>query len=147
VVYEGVTEYGGEPQQFRGETGAQSSIIPCMDTGLGIRHAESPLKTYLDEMRDYMPPRHREFLQAVGRGPSIREFIVRLAGSREIRKTYNQCLTELERFRALHLHFAATYIQQQHERSTANPTAVGTGGTPFMAYLEEHRETTLRHLL
>ncbi len=47
----------------------------------------------------------------------------------------------------LHLEYADRYIHQQHQKSAANPSEVGTGGTPFMQYLEEHRETTLRHLL
>ena len=29
LAYEGVESYAGQPQQFRGETGAQSSIVPC----------------------------------------------------------------------------------------------------------------------
>ena len=46
--------------------GAQSSIVPCrLDAGLGIAHAPDPLTLYLQEMRDYMPPRHRSFLQVL----------------------------------------------------------------------------------
>jgi indoleamine 2,3-dioxygenase len=145
VLYAGVREYSGQRQQFRGETGAQSSIIPCLDAGLGIQHPESPLAVYLREMRDYMPTGHRAFIGAVKRGPSIRSFAS--AGDSEVREAYNKCLLALERFRGLHMHYASTYIQQQHERGSANPTDVGTGGTPFMGYLEEHRQTTLRHLL
>jgi len=145
VVYAGVREYASQPQQFRGETGAQSSIIPCLDAGLGIQHPESPLAVYLKEMRDYMPVGHRAFIGALERGPSIRSYAS--AGDSEVREAYNKCLLALERFRGLHLHYASTYIQQQHERGSANPTDVGTGGTPFMGYLEEHRQTTLRHLL
>jgi indoleamine 2,3-dioxygenase len=65
LLYEGVEAYGGRPSQFRGETGAQSSIVPSLDAGLGIRHAPDPLTVYLQEMREYMPPRHRSFLQAL----------------------------------------------------------------------------------
>ena len=42
VTYEGVAEFGGEPQRFRGETGAQSSIIPSFDATLGIAHRTTP---------------------------------------------------------------------------------------------------------
>ncbi|MGH8630905.1 MAG: hypothetical protein ACREU7_09105, partial [Burkholderiales bacterium] len=35
LVYEGVKEYGGKPQKFAGETGAQSSIVPSLDAVLG----------------------------------------------------------------------------------------------------------------
>ena len=38
VIYEGVEEYKGIGQKFRGETGAQSAIIPAMDAVLGIEH-------------------------------------------------------------------------------------------------------------
>src|SRR5258707_10608510 len=38
ILYAGVREYAAQPQQFRGETGAQSSIIPSLDAGLGIQH-------------------------------------------------------------------------------------------------------------
>ena len=65
VVYEGVADYAEQPQQFRGETGSQSSIVPVLDAGLGISHADDPLTQYLMEMRDYMPPRHRAFLAAL----------------------------------------------------------------------------------
>jgi indoleamine 2,3-dioxygenase len=147
VVYEGVSEFAGRPQQFRGETGAQSSIIPSLDATLGIQHGDSLLSVYLREMRDYMPPAHRAFLDALERGPSLRNYIAGRTADRELRDAYNRCVEGVERFRELHLHYAATYIQQQHERGAANPTEVGTGGTPFMSYLEEHRRTTLRHLL
>ena len=66
LFYSGVAAYGGRPQPFRGETGAQSSIVPCLDAGLGISHAPDPLTVYLQEMRDYMPPRHRAFLHSLG---------------------------------------------------------------------------------
>ena len=144
VIYEGLSEYAGKPQQFRGETGAQSSIIPALDAGLGVRHPDSPLSIYLREMRSYMPPADRAFLEELERGPSIREYARKHP---DLHDAYNDSLKQMERFRALHRGYAATYIMQQHERSAANPTGVGTGGTPFMQYLEEHRQTTLKHLL
>src|SRR4030095_2670807 len=66
LLYDGVSAYAGRPQPFRGETGAQSSIVPCLDAGLGISHAPDPLTVYLQEVRDYMPPRHRAFLDRLG---------------------------------------------------------------------------------
>ena len=62
VVYGGVDAFGGEPQRFRGETGAQSSIVPAIDATLGVAHGENILAAYLREMRDYMPPAHRRFV-------------------------------------------------------------------------------------
>src|SRR4029079_16398871 len=62
LFYSGVAAYGGRPQPFRGETGAQSSIVPCLDAGLGISHAPAPLSVYLQGMREDITPAHRTLL-------------------------------------------------------------------------------------
>lgn len=64
-----------------------------------------------------------------------------------LREIYDECLHWLENFRSTHLEFASRFIQSQAESSGANPTAVGTGGTPFMVYLAKHRDETSRHRL
>lgn len=65
LIYEGVSEYNSQPQQFRGETGAQSTIIPALDGLLNISHENDLLGEYLKEMRLYMPPAHRAYLEVV----------------------------------------------------------------------------------
>jgi indoleamine 2,3-dioxygenase len=60
---------------------------------------------------------------------------------------YNDCVELVERFRSLHLEYAATYIFCQAQRNAKNPHAVGTGGTPFMQYLKKHRDETAMHVL
>jgi indoleamine 2,3-dioxygenase len=143
LIYEGVEEYGGRPQKFRGETGAQSGIIPTLDAVLGVTHRQDPMRAYLAEMRDYMPPAHRAFLEAVEAGPSIREHVQRHAARHAaLGGAYNACLHHVHSFRARHLEYAARYIHQQSERTAANPNDVGTGGTPFMPYLKKHRDET-----
>ncbi|CAN5445093.1 hypothetical protein BH11ARM1_BH11ARM1_08960 [soil metagenome] len=144
LVYEGVEAYNGVPQQFRGETGAQSAIIPCMDAALGVFHDPDELKTYLLEMRTYMPPEHRKFLETLESRPSIREYVLS-QGSESLTAVYNECLHGVEIFRSLHLEYAATYIFKQAQTDPKNPHAVGTGGTPFMRYLKKHRDETAEH--
>ena len=141
VVYEGVAALGERPQSLRGETGAQSGIVPALDAALGVAHADDPLRAYLLEMRDYMPPRHRRFLEAVEAAPSIRSAVL-VGGSRELCEAYNECVRWLEAFRSTHLDYAARYIHRQSQSTASNPTAVGTGGTPFMPYLRKHRDET-----
>ncbi len=141
VVYEG--EFGGRPQRFRGETGAQSGIVPALDAALGVAHNDDPLRAYLLEMRDYMPPRHAAFIAALERGASIRAAVAaRRESQPQLVEVYDACLHWLEMFRGQHLEYAARYIQRQSQASAANPTAVGTGGTPFMPYLRKHRDET-----
>jgi len=144
VVYEGVPALAGRPQKLRGETGAQSGIVPALDAALGVTHAEDPLRAYLAEMRDYMPPGHRDFLVALESAAPVRAAVL-AAPDRDLRAAYDECLRWLEAFRSTHLDYAARYIHQQRPSGAANPTAVGTGGTPFMAYLRKHRDETGRH--
>lgn len=149
LVYEGVAAYAGQPQQFRGETGAQSSIVPCLDAGLGIAHAPDPLTVYLQEMRDYMPPRHRAFLHALegtmeNRSRPVLSGYVRDRKSTrpELWTAYCACIELLAQFREIHIGYADSYIHRQHQAHASNPTAVGTGGTPFMTYLQKHLNET-----
>jgi indoleamine 2,3-dioxygenase len=149
LTYDGVAAYAGHPQQFRGETGAQSTIVPCLDAGLGIAHAPDPLTVYLQEMREYMPSRHRSFLHAI---ESATDNIGRplLAGYIRDRKShapdlwaaYCACVDLLAKFREIHIGYADSYIHRQHQAHASNPTAVGTGGTPFMQYLQKHLDET-----
>ena len=144
LVYQGVEELQGLPLVFRGETGAQSSIIPSMDAALGVAHEEDPMRPYLLEMRQYMPPEHSTFIDTLERGPSIREFVVReQCDCPELGDVYNACLKELGTFRSKHLEYAASYIRKQSQVAPSNPTEVGTGGTPFIPYLKKHLEETL----
>lgn len=153
VTYEGVTDYAERPQQFRGETGSQSSIVPALDAGLGVLHADDPLTQYLVEMRDYMPPRHRAFVSALEACVDERQRPL-LAGYARDRKTTNPrlwnafcaCVDLLAQFRDIHVGYAERYIFRQHQSHASNPTSVGTGGTPFMPYLNKHLEET-KHLI
>jgi indoleamine 2,3-dioxygenase len=141
VVYEGVDEYKGVGQKFRGETGAQSAIIPAMDGVLGIEHEKDELREYLMEMRTYMPPQHVAFIQAVEAGPSVRNFVTTVKKS-SLTQVFNDCIELVANFRAMHLEYAGTYIHAQAQATPGNPSAVGTGGTPFMIYLRKHRDET-----
>ena len=141
VNYEGVAEYQGVGQKFRGETGAQSAIIPAMDAVLGIDHERDELREYLMEMRMYMPPRHAAFIEAVEAGPSVRNFVT-IAKRASLTTVFNDCVELVANFRAMHLEYAGTYIHAQAQATPGNPSAVGTGGTPFMTYLRKHRDET-----
>lgn len=148
LIYEGVAEYSGIPQKFKGETGAQSTIIPALDATLNITHKDNPLKQHLMEMRNYMPPQHRKFLETLDKGTSVREFVKQNRKKyQSLRDTYNNCIKLIARFRKTHLSYAAHYIQKQIPHSEANPTEIGTGGTPFMAYLKKHKKETERQLI
>jgi len=141
VIYEGVDEYQGKGQKFRGETGAQSAIVPALDGVLGIEHERDELRDYLMEMRQYMPPKQVKFIEAVENGPSVRDFVFK-QNNNSLKNVFNECVSLVADFRALHLEYAGTYIHAQAQKTPGNPSAVGTGGTPFMIYLRKHRDET-----
>jgi indoleamine 2,3-dioxygenase len=145
LIYEGVPEAGGAPQAFRGQTGAQSSIMPTMDALFGIRHAQDPLRLFLDELHVYRPRAHRAFIDRVRELSHLRDFAA--SGPPALRAAYNECVVRLTRFRTRHLEYAGSYIHRQAKGSMGNDTEVGTGGTPFMPYLRKHRDEAERHLL
>jgi len=136
-------QFSNKPQYFRGETGAQSSIIPSLDGALGIRHENDSLRHYLNEMRNYMPPEHRNFIENIENTSQVRSLVDR---SSAMKNAYNSCLEQLRIFRSLHLNYADTYIHQQAQMSNpigrGGSTIIGTGGTPFMSYLKKHRDET-----
>jgi len=132
VVYEGC--FANKPQTFRGETGAQSSIIPALLIALGIRHQDSILVQHLQEMRDYMPQPHREFLTSLEQMPvNLRDFVLQ---NPKYKDNYNLILDELIKFRDKHFQYAVDYIYNK----VPNPT--GTGGTPYIPWLKRLREET-----
>ena len=141
LIYE--NQYSNKPQYFRGETGAQSSIMPFLDGALGIYHTQDHLRHYLNEMREYMHPEHRKAIELVEKRSKAKHLISK---SKQLTSEYNKCLEEIRIFRAQHLEFAATYIHKQSQ--IKNPfgrggsTITGTGGTPFMKYLKKHRDET-----
>ena len=139
IVYEGVKKYGGRPQTFRGQTGAQSSAIPSVQAFLGLRHEHGGLTHHLEAMKEHMPKPHRELLAAI-EPDKIRGYVSRCA-SASLTETYNECLRSLTEFRTLHLGMANAFVASRVE----NP--IGTGGTEFMHWLEQLRNETEQQFL
>lgn len=147
LVYDGVAKFSGQPQEFRGETGAQSGIIPAIDAALGIEHEVDSMRIYLNEMRDYMPPADRDFVATLEAGPSVRRWVIQEKEAHPaLRDAYNEAVSQLQQFRALHIEFAAMYIIKPAAKGEKS-AAVGTGGTPFTVYLKKHIQETAVHLV
>ena len=113
---------------FRGETGAQSSIMPALVAFMKIPHKPSMLTNHLAEMRNYMPSEHRHLIEAIETMPSIRDLASKQA--------WNAALDAMADFRAVHYGWAQEYIN----RWTDDPR--GTGGTPYMEWLQQLIEET-----
>ena len=146
VIYEGVEAHGGVAQSYRGQTGSQSSIVPCMDALLGIGHAADPMKSYLDELHIYRPPGHRRFIDDLRNQSGLRDFVIKTSDT-DLSRAYNANVQAVADFRSRHLEYAASYINKQSRNAAGNDTDVGTGGTPFMKYLKKHRDETQANLV
>lgn len=120
VVYEGVEE---TPASYRGETGAQSSVIPAVVSFMKIPHQPTMLTDHLADMRRFMPRDHREVLEEIAALPDPRP----LAGA----AAYNAVLEEVAKFREVHFGWADLYVHQR----VADPR--GTGGTPYRQWLQQ----------
>ena len=136
VVYEG--HYDEKPQSFRGETGAQSSIVPSLIAFFGVTHKDNALMQHLQDMRLYMPSPHKIWVGELEKKNNIREFV---KNHTQLKEIYNACLNELYKFRSKHLEYAVNYIQKKVE----NPT--GTGGTPYIPWLSQLKEETKEQML
>jgi indoleamine 2,3-dioxygenase len=130
VVYEGVNE---TPASYRGETGAQSSVVPALVSFMKIPHKPSMLTNHLMDMRRFMPAEHRALLEEIAAMPDPRPF----AQTDE----YNTVLEEMARFREIHFGWADLYIHQR----VADPR--GTGGTPYRQWLQQLVDETRAHMM
>lgn len=122
VIYEG--QYNNEPQYFRGESGAMSSVIPALDELLGYK---PPTKFY-EGYREYMPAKHREFLSDLGE--ATKDLDLRKLGG----DAFKQAVIAGADFRLAHADNAVEYIQNP------NGDAIGTGGSIFAIYLRKNAE-------
>jgi indoleamine 2,3-dioxygenase len=114
---------------FRGETGAQSSIMPILVAFMKIPHRPSMLTNHLIDMRNYMPAEHRALIATVEAMPGIRSIASK--------QNYNAVLDAMAEFRSVHYGWAQEYIN----RRTDDPR--GTGGTPYMQWLKQLIDETL----
>ncbi|KAB1257758.1 Indoleamine 2; 3-dioxygenase 1 [Camelus dromedarius] len=157
LLYEGVWD---TPKQFAGGSAAQSSVFQCFDVLLGVQHAAGGASSvsaaeFLQEMRTYMPPAHRNFLRSLESGPSVREFVLS-KGDASLRETYNKCVQAMVSLRKYHFQIVTKYIliparRKSKEKGTSKGSSKsedkGTGGTSLVDFLKTVRRTTEKTLL
>jgi len=135
VIYEGVDEFEGKPQRFRGESGANDSMVPLVDNLLGVEMPDTPLTAILKDFRRYRPSNHREFLEWVkdaAETANLKKWALETdseEGYLETRALWLKVLHQIRDFRWRHWCFAREYIIKR----TMHPTA--TGGSPIVTWL------------
>lgn len=118
---------------FRGETGAQMSIIPSLDAALSIEHED---EGYLKDMLYYMPQKHKRFIELCSQRPSIKDYVIKYKNT-GVKDAYNGFVESIALFRETHHSFQNPYIVSKIPGETQ-----GTGGTPFQPWLLKLIEET-----
>ena len=132
VVYQGVWD---EPQQYRGQTGAQDNIIPTMDifTGVINYYPKNDLTKYLLDLRSYRPICIQDFLADLKdeMAKDDHNLFKNLIKDNNEQGLYLllQILDEIYYFRNGHWQFVQKYIMA----NTVYPKA--TGGTPIISWI------------
>ena len=138
ILYEDVDS---KPRKYIGASAAQSSAVHVFDIFLRAQHAGFDAE-FLETMREYMPAKHRAFLEALSRQPSVREYVKR-SGETGVVKSYNSAVQAFSDFRSDHVVLVTRYIVLQKPHSVnASLEAKGTGGTDFMKFLKKVRDDT-----
>ncbi|CAF1357940.1 unnamed protein product [Rotaria sp. Silwood1] len=159
MLYEGVSE---TRQFLHGASAAQSSLIAAFDVFFDVKHDREQTREFISEMRFYMPPKHRQFLEMLGADNcNISGFVKKLTSfeeeqhESELLCAYNACIDQLIEFRNKHIQIVALYIlaqirknddDAQLESKKAGETtssARGTGGTILMPFLKTCRDETI----
>lgn len=126
---------------IRGQTGAQSSIIPLLDNILGVTDfyakGDNPLTKMLREFRHYRPKPHTKLLDLVEAAQQrlhIRQTLKIRAPLLLAQWTGVIC-----QFREFHFFLAMAYIVKPGKtQPKAQSRAIGTGGSPTPKYLPQH---------
>jgi len=141
VVYEGVERYKGEPQQFRGQTGAQDDIIPAQDIFAGVidYYPDNQLTRYLMDLRTYRPPIIQEFFVDLEQARTSSGLGDAIAADDEATALLAGIVEQIYLFRNGHWQFVQRYIMANTKYATA------TGGTPITSWLPNQIDACLTH--
>lgn len=128
VLYEGVSD---ERTQYRGESGANDSMIPTLDNLLEVttRLPQNPLTDILKDFRSYRPGNHNEWLQEVQRRATEFGVLDFAAEDPTSLVLYLQNLDKVREFRMRHWNFTKEYIMKYSDHPVA------TGGSPIVSWL------------
>lgn len=139
LVYEDC--FDNKPQQFRGQTGAQDSIIPMMDifTGVVDYYPTNKLTEYLLDLRSYRPVCVQEFFKDLREVYTAHPLFHMFSQTKDVEGLLDllKIVDEIYLFRNGHWQFVQKYIME----NTDYPVA--TGGTPITSWLINQIESVL----
>jgi indoleamine 2,3-dioxygenase len=140
VVYEGCFE--NKPQYFRGESGANDSIIPFCDNILEITQflPKNPLTDILRDFRSYRPKSHQEFLvwtEETAKKINVLEYA---KANPESMLYFLEVADQVRAFRHRHWVLTNLYIMNFSKHPVA------TGGSPITTWLPNQLLTVIEFI-
>ncbi|KAI5477907.1 hypothetical protein MNV49_005800 [Pseudohyphozyma bogoriensis] len=136
VLYEGVSD---EPMSFRGESGANDSIVPLGDNLLQIT-AHLPKNALADILRDfrkYRPSAQRDYVEGLEHRAVNADIAAFAEKDPESLALYICNVDQIRDIRERHWRFTKEYIIKR----TDHPIA--TGGSPILEYLPQNLTVVL----
>ena len=127
-----------EPIFFKGGSAAQSSIVPCENIFFNVQHPQKNIQEFLEEMRGYMPEKHRNLLIYFIKRPKLEEYLDYFKNP-DISILYKICINKLMKFRFCHMNIVKKYVFDQQ----GNMKGTGTGGTPLNSFLQTIIQNTV----
>jgi len=137
VIYEGVSD---KPTQYRGESGANDSIIPTIDNLFDLHFPSNPMTGILLDFRSYRPKTHEAFLEETksrSKNARVKEFCLADPNSAVL---YLANIDMNREFRMRHWNFTKEYIIKQSDHPVA------TGGSPITTWLPNQLTGVLTHM-
>jgi indoleamine 2,3-dioxygenase len=151
--------------KYAGGSAAQSTLIQVYDDFFGVKHKEEHGVNFLKDMRNYMPLKHRQYLEDISMLPSLSEFVKR-ENNHNLTNIYSKCLSELIQFRKSHISLVHKYIMKfvkkkqnifadelekngediiDIEDNNNAHGAKGTGGTDPVTFCTDLIKDTIQH--
>lgn len=165
--------YGDSSKKLRvysGGSNAQSSLIQTLDLILNIKHKpccgghkSKENDSFSNEMKKYMPRKHRDFLNHLSKVNLLRDYALNNAETcPELLRAYNSAVTMMKQFRDGHIQLVTRYIiiQARNAQKCTLPNSKtpkiglanakfqksselrGTGGTELIPFLKRCRDET-----
>ena len=134
------TVYNKNKYSFRGETGAQDSIIPSIDSFFQLIYPKNELTEYLFDLRKYRPKDHEAYIQFMKENSEKLEFKKYCLENTKSSILLLKNLNCLRMFRKKHWNLTKKYIIE----NTKHPVA--TGGTPITTWLPNQLGATLEYM-
>jgi indoleamine 2,3-dioxygenase len=147
-----------------GGSAAQSTLFMAIDSLLGVKHhstlfqvghsTQQPIWTKslinCQEMRAYMPRKHRSFLEVLDKRKSLSDILECYHPPMEVRASFTSCLQALKDWRGKHIAIVSRYILLPARRAAAmadegsvSSPLLGTGGSPLVDFLKQSRDETV----